>query len=167
VQIPVLVTGQIHHRGHGTVLLADLRGAPNVFVHAQSAHPGQPRRVRQAALRLGLDGVPAGVPVHCEMTGEGGDGGVVVLEGVARPRHGPGSELGPWRQEVVLFAERRHRARRIRAAPDPVAPAHPHRRPEARGITGLVDPAAVSDGDHPTTGAAGQVNLGLHRHAVA
>lgn len=110
VQVSVVVPGQVHHRGHRPVLGADPGRAPDVLVHTQHAHPGQPGGVRQASLGLGLDGVPAGVPVHSEVTGQGRDGGVIVLERIDGPGHRSGCQLGADREEVVLLAERGHRA---------------------------------------------------------
>lgn len=61
-----------------------------------------------------------------------------------RPRHRPGRELGPRRDQRVGLGERPHRAPGVRAAPDPLAPQHHDRGAERRCVMDPVHPPAVT-----------------------
>ena len=153
VQASGLVTGQIDHDRDGPVD-PDPRRPPDVLIDPEGLHPGQPGRVADAGLGFDLDRVPAGVPVHAEMPGQRRDGGVVVAERVGRPAHRPDRQHHPRRRQIVGLAERRRRARRFSAAPDPHQPAHQRDPAEARRIVQHPDPAAVADREHPARRAA-------------
>ncbi len=155
-------TGQIDHRGHRPVP-AVVRRLPDVLVDPQGDDPFQPARVVQSPDRLGLDRVPAGVPVHPQVACQGRHGGVVVSQRVGRPRDRPGRQLGPPADQVVGLAERLDRAPGVGATPDPLAPPDHHRRPERRGVMGPVDPAPVTDRDHPADPAPRDQLVGLDR----
>lgn len=64
------------------------------------------------------------------------------------------------RQEGVLLSERADMAGRLRRAPDPLVPAHPHRHSEPGDVRGLVDSAALPHGDHAAAWAAAHVAVG-------
>jgi len=53
VQASVLVAGQVHHRGHRPVALRRPARSPDVLVHAQRPHAGEPVRSTRAGHRLG------------------------------------------------------------------------------------------------------------------
>lgn len=67
VQCSVLVAGQVHHAGHGAILVPDPGRTPDVLIHPQRPHAAEAARVGDPPARLGLDGVPAGMPVHPEV----------------------------------------------------------------------------------------------------
>jgi hypothetical protein len=62
MQASVLVTGQIHHDGDGSVD-PDPRRPPDVLIDSQGLHTGEPVRVSGARSGFHLDRIPAGVPV--------------------------------------------------------------------------------------------------------
>jgi hypothetical protein len=135
--------------------------SPDVLIHAQDLHPGQSGRVAQPPGRLSLDRVPAGVPVHPEMAGQRGDGGVVDGQRIRRPTRRPGGQLRPWRDQFMLLGEYPLRAGRLAAAPQPGQPHQPDRDPETRSVRDDPSTPAVANRDDPALRAAADVSVGL------
>lgn len=77
VQAAVGVTGQVDHDRYRPVVPI-FNGRQ--IIHPEAGYPGQPLGPGEAALGLGLDRVPAGVPVHPEPVCQRRDGGVIVGE---------------------------------------------------------------------------------------
>ncbi len=127
----MLVAGQVDHPGHRPVLVPDPGRAPDVLVHAEGPHPGQPGRGGDPGGRFGLDRVPAGVPVHLEMTGQRGHGGVIVGQRVGGPPDRPAGQLRSRPDQLMLLAERArsqagsaHRKTRLRQRSTVETPKH-------------------------------------------
>ena len=66
MQASVLVTGQIHHDGDGSVD-PDPRRPPNVLIDSQRLDVAQPGRVAGPGPGFDLDRIPAGMPVHTQL----------------------------------------------------------------------------------------------------
>jgi hypothetical protein len=163
VQATVLVAGQVDHRGHRPIR-ADPGRPPDVFIHAECGHTAQPYWVRGAADRFDPDGVPQCVPVHSQVPGQSRHRGVVEGQRVGGPRDRPAGELGPRRDQLMLFAERDHRTSRLGAPPEPLTPAHSGDCAKARRVGSDVISAAVTDRDHSTARAATSIGIGLNGH---
>ena len=76
--------------------------------------------------------------------------------------------MWPRRCRVACWTRRRT-ARWFGATPDPLAPPHPHRPTEARGIVQHLDPPAMTDRDHPAVRTTRQILAGFdieHGRAV-
>ena len=69
--------------------------------------------------------------------------------------------LAPRGSDGVLLGPRQPRARRLRAAPDPLGPPHPHRASERRRVVQEVHPPAVPDRDNSAVRAPRQRLVGL------
>ena len=127
LQAAVLVACQVDHHGHGLVGAGDLRGPPDVLVHADGLDALEPVGLGDPGLRVGLDCRLAGVPRDAEMPGDRGHGGVVAPQRVDRPRRRPGGELGAGRGVGLDLGPGPTSTRRFGTPPDPLAPSHPHR----------------------------------------
>jgi hypothetical protein len=142
--------------------VATTSGPPDVFVHPQGAHPGQPVGRVQTMPCFGFDRVPQGVPVHPQMAGQRRDGGVVVGQRVGGPADRPGGQLGPRRDQRMLLGEGHHRAGRLTATPHPLAPHHHGRGRETRRVGHPMASSAMPASDHPAARAAGHRLVALH-----
>ena len=120
-----------------------------MLIHTKGLHPGQALRVADTDSRFDLDRVPAGVPVHAEVTGQRRDGGVVEAERVDRPTYGPDRQCHPRRRQIMNLTERRRRTRRLSATPDPHQPTDQGDPTEAGRVVQQPGPPAVPDREHP------------------
>ena len=95
-----------------------------MLIHPQRDHPDQPLGLVDTGSGLNLHGVPQRVPVHPKMPRQRRHGGVVMGQGVDRPPHRAGGELGPWPSQRMSLRERLSRTSRLGAPPHPLAPHH-------------------------------------------
>jgi hypothetical protein len=130
-----------------------------VLVDSQRHHPGQPVRVGHPPGGFDLDRVPAGAPVHPQVTGQCRDGRVVVSQGGGGPDRRPGRELGPRPDHVVALSERGDWAAGVGPTPDPLAPADHGRRSSGGHRRGHPAGVAPFDRRKPrwTTSTAGAI----------
>ena len=143
VEASSLVTGQIDDDGDGPVD-PDPRRPPDVLIHPEGLHSGEPGRVSRSGLRLHLDRVPGRMPVHAEMSGQRRDSGVVVAERTGCPCRRPGRQHHPRRRQLVGLTEGLGRTRRFSTAPHPHQPAEHGDPAEARSIMQPPSSAAVA-----------------------
>jgi len=157
----VRVSGQVDHPGDSTLGVADPGWPPDVLIDAKDFDSFEAAWIGHPPGRLGLDRVPAGVPVHTEVAGQRGDGGVVEGQRVGRPPGCPRSDLRPGRHQVVAFGEHAYRAGRLSAAPQPGQPHQAHWDTEHRGVRHGPAAASVTDREHPARRAAADISVGL------
>ena len=168
----VLVTGQVDHAGEFLrAALAGTHVVPQVFVHPEGGHAGEPGLVVGQRRQDGLDRAPHRLPRHPQLTRQPVDGGVLTADLLEHPPARPGGQQ-PARAGylLVLLGEHPGRARRLQAPPRALAPPQPGRPRETRDVDQGRRAPAVALGDHPTRRAAHHRRRGLHRdheHAMA
>lgn len=145
VQDALLIAGQVDHPGHGPVGIPDPGGSPDVIVDAQDGHTLQAGRVTDSPCRLGLNGIPAGVPVHPQMPSDRRDGRVIEGQRVGGPPDRPRGEPGPRRRQVVDLAERPTGTGRLGAPPHPLDPSQRDRHPETRRVCHDMHPPGITE----------------------
>ncbi len=161
MQASILVTGQIDHDGDRSVG-AHPRRPPDVLIDPQGLHSGQPLLLPDPGLRLDLDGIPAGVPIHAEM-GASADTvvsswlGASVAQATDRvvSTARAGARSCSSLNVAVLHIGSRHRqirfSQRTRVT-----------RPKAGCVVQQMNSAAVANRDHTAAGAAVLDLVGLH-----
>jgi len=152
----VVVTAQVDHAGQLLrPALAGVDVVPQVFVHAQAGHTGEPGLIIGGTLQDRRHAGPHGPPRRAQLAGQPGDRGVFATQLLHHPAARPSGEHRPrLGHPVVLLGEHPHRTRRLRARPSALAPPHHRRHPEARRVDQPDRPPAVGTGHDPARGAA-------------
>jgi hypothetical protein len=127
------VAGVVHDSGDHTGSRRAGVG-PDMLIDAERVHALQPVRGSDATDGFYPDGVPGGVPGDAELVRQGRDRSVEALQRAGRPFRRGGRELRPWSGQRVLFGERKSRAARVRASPDPFGAQQPHRPAETGNV---------------------------------
>ena len=134
-----------------------------MLIHSESRHTGQSLRIAGASLRLELDRVPCGVPVHAELAGQRRDRRVIVGQGVGRPHYGAHGEDRPRGCDLMGFAEHPGRTVRLPAAPQPFQPTQDCDPTQTWRIMQRPRTAAMANRHHSTRRAAGLHLIRFHR----
>ena len=87
-----------------------------------------------------------------------------MTQRIHRPLDGTGRQLAPRRRERMILGPGPSDTRRFGTAPDPLAPPQPGWPTETRRVMQGLNPAAVTDRDHPAVGTACHVGGGLDLH---
>ena len=167
----VLVPGQIDHAGQllrAAVLDADV--VPQMLIHAQGRHAGEPGLLSRRCGQDRPDRGPHRLPRRAELAGQTGHRAVLTTDLMDRPTAGPGGQHRPWFGDgLVLLGEHLDRAGRLDAFPGPFPPAQLDRGTEARSVDQPDCSPAMARGDHPAPGAAhhGRRRLDRHRQHAA
>ena len=113
------------------------------LVHAHRIHPGQAPRVLDQRPPVLADHPPHGEPAHPQRDRDRGDVQTVLPDQPARLRAGPIGQRRPRPHVHARLTPRPDRARRLRAAPQPLEPQQRDRAPAARQIADPDRSAAV------------------------
>jgi hypothetical protein len=123
--LPGPVAGQVDHAGDFTAG-TEVAGPPDVLVDSERLDTTQPIGNFGSPPRYDFERVPHAVPIDAEPTGQRVDRRVVIGERVCGLCHRPARQQRPRRCEGVYLGRGHHRAGRLEAAPDPLAPELAH-----------------------------------------
>lgn len=131
------------------------------LVHPQPRDAVESGWVVDQRLPVVHDCPPHGVPADSQVTSDRGDGLAAVADPPARRGAGPLGQRRPGRDRRVLLGPGPLRARRLAAAPHPLAPPQPAAPLEHRRVADYDLAAVVGVCDHPALGTADPPGGGL------